>query len=82
MVNKTRFKLIAELTENNHNLSREEDKKRRGANLVLKAERYNIMTKKKIVTNVTETWVGKPKGKLQVVWEHGRLNLDKYCVED
>ena len=81
MAKKTRFKLIAELsTKNNHNLSRE-DKKRR-TNLVLKAERYNIMTKKKIMTYVTETWVGKPKGKLQVVWEHGLLNLDKYCVED
>ena len=64
MVNKTRFELIAELSENNHTLSRE-DKKRR-ANLVLKAERYNIVTKKKVMTNVTETRVGKPKGKLQV----------------
>ena len=80
MVNKTRFELIAELTENNHTLSRD-DKKRR-ANLALKAGRYNIATTKKVMTNVTETWVGKPKGKLQVAWERGLLNLDKYCVED
>ena len=35
------------------------------------------------MTNVTETpWVGKPKGKLQMAWEHGVLNLVKYCMED
>lgn len=64
--------------ENNHTLSRD-DKKRR-ANLALKAGRYNIATTKKVMTNVTETWVGKPKGKLQVAWERGLLNLDKYKV--
>ena len=34
------------------------------------------------MTNVTETWVGKLKEKLQVTWERGLLNLNKYCVED
>ena len=80
MVNKTRFELIAELTENNHTLSREDEKRR--ANLALKAERYNIMMKKNVMANVTETWVGKLKGKLQVAWECGLLDLDKCCVEN
>ena len=41
-----------------------------------------MMRDVKITTQTKESWVGRPKGKLQVAWERGILNLDKYCIED
>ena len=46
------------------------------------AKTLNIDTTKKIETNVTPSWVGKPKGMFDIAYERGLLDLDKFCVED
>ena len=42
----------------------------------------NINIKKTITDGVTPSWVGKPKGMIQVAYERGLLDLENYCVED
>ncbi len=79
-VDKTVKELYAALTSAGHHIPKTE--RRLKAHLVKWALHYDISIKKDVDTNVTETWVDKPKGKLQVAWERGLLNLEKYCIED
>ena len=46
------------------------------------AKNQDIPLKKSVEKGVTKTWVGTPKGMLQIAWERGLLDLDSFCVED
>ena len=49
-------------------------------NVIKLSEKFNITTKKTVEKGVTETWVGNPKGMLQVAYEQVQLNLEKYSI--
>ena len=51
-------------------------------NLVDLAITHKIAIKKSVEKGVTESWVNKPKGLLQIAWERGLLDLESFCVED
>ena len=78
-VRKTVKELLAELVRNGHHIPKTD---RRRADIVKWCEKYNILTTRTVQKNITETWVGKPKGKLQVAYERGLLDLNRFCVED
>ena len=47
------------------------------------AKAHNIIHTEIIcTTGVTKSWVGKPKGMMDIVFERGLMDLDTYCVED
>ena len=46
------------------------------------AKQYNIPLNKTVKKGVTETWVGKPKGMLQLAYERSLLDLDNVCIAD
>ena len=46
------------------------------------AKRYNIPLNKTVKKGVTETWIGKPKGMLQLAYEQGLLDLENVCIGD
>lgn len=74
-----RAELIEEITEAGHILPQGRNRKK---DIVEFAMKYDILVKKSVVKGVTETWVGAPKGMLQVAFERGLLDLEKYCVGD
>ena len=76
---KSKAELLKELTDAGHFIPKTQRKKER---LVEWASKYQIEVMKNIDKNVTESWVGKPKGKLQIAWERGLLDLFKYCIDD
>ena len=78
-VRKTVKELLAELVRNGHHIPKTD---RRRADIVKWCEKYNILTTRTVQKNITETWVGKQKGKLQVAYECGLLDLNRFCVED
>ena len=44
--------------------------------------RHDISLNKSVEKGVSESWVGRPKGMLQVAWEKGLLELDIFYEED
>ena len=42
----------------------------------------DILLNKSVEKVVSKYWVGRPKGMLQVAWDPGLLDLDRFCVED
>jgi len=52
------------------------------AELLRIAKRTNVAYQCAVRTDVMKSWVGTPKGMLQVAYERGLLDLNKYCVED
>ena len=43
---------------------------------------HDISLNKSVEKGVSKSWVGQSKGMLQVAWERGLLDLDRFCVED
>lgn len=78
-VDKSIKELLQDLTNDGHFIPRNRLKK---ADLITFANKYDIPIKKTVETQVSEGWVGKAKGKLQIAFERGLLNLEKYCVEE
>ena len=54
----------------------------RAAEVKQVAEKFNVDTMKSVETNLTPSWVWKPKGMFHVAYERGLLDLETYCVED
>ena len=50
--------------------------------LVDLAKDRNIPTKVTRTKGIVDSWIGKPKGMLQIAYERGLLDLDNFCVED
>jgi hypothetical protein len=76
---KTRLQLLRDLEDGNHVIDKTKTKK---PDLINKASQYGIPLKVCVRTGVTEKWLSKPKGKLQVARERGLLDLKSYCIED
>ena len=77
--NRSAVDLLEEIKSKNKNLV----KRHMRADEVRKAaETLSISLTKTIQTNVTPTWVGKPKGMFDIAYERGLLDLTKFCVED
>ena len=71
---KTRIELLNDLNQGNHVIEKTKTKK---SHLVEKASQYRIPLKRRFMSGVSEKWVSKPKGKLQIARERGLLDLDK-----
>ena len=69
-----------ELTLAGHHVPKKDSTKK--AAIIPWATKYSIELSKTIPSHILESWVGKPKGKLQIAWERGLLNLNEYCFED
>jgi hypothetical protein len=76
---KTRIELLKDLNQGNHVIDKTKTKK---PDLVEKATQYGIPLKRRGMSGVSEKWVSKPKGKLQIARERGLLDLEKYVIED
>ena len=80
VIEKTKKDLINELTSAGHHVPKKDRGKKAG--VIPWATKYGIELTKIVPAHISETWVGKPKGMLQIAWERGLLDLNRYCVED
>jgi len=70
---RTRAELICDILADGHEVPKG---RLRHEDLVKIASKYGIATKKTVHKGVTECWVGKPKGMLQIAYERGLLDLE------
>ena len=80
VIEKTKKDLMHELTLAGHHVPKKDRSKK--ATIIPWATKYGIKLSKTVPAHISESWVGKPKGKLQIAWERGLLNLNEYCIED
>ena len=78
-VSRTLLELTAEILEGGHSIPSGKIWK---TDIIAIAERYEIPLTKTVKKGVTERWVGKPKGMLQLAYERGLLDLENICISD
>jgi hypothetical protein len=79
-VEKTKKEILDDLNSFGYHVPKKDRSKK--ASVIPWATKYGIELTKTIPAHISESWVGKPKGMLQIAWERGLLDLNQYCIED